>query len=195
MKHLAVLAALSLFGSAFALFETPTTDIIIDAGHGGFDPGSTSEEIREADVNLQWALELKEMAEEKGFRVTLVRTDDTFMDLNARKKVVSDNAGDDAIVISIHQNNHTNPEIGGSRIHISPFSADRDHVLASQIASEINALSVTQIDTADLYIIRELEIPGVVLSPGFMSNKKDFENITSADYRREYNTRLLNALK
>ncbi len=53
-------------------------DILIDAGHGGSDPGSINEYIKEKDLNLEQTLYEKKRYEEHGLKVKAIRTDDTY---------------------------------------------------------------------------------------------------------------------
>jgi N-acetylmuramoyl-L-alanine amidase len=77
--------------------------VIIDAGHGGQDPGAVSRHTgqREKDLVLDWAKRLQ--AELRGdFRVIMMRSDDTFIDLDER--VLRANRHGDAILLSLHFN-------------------------------------------------------------------------------------------
>ncbi|MEH6833821.1 N-acetylmuramoyl-L-alanine amidase [Falsihalocynthiibacter arcticus] len=59
--------------------------IVLDPGHGGIDPGAERGDVREADLMLTFALELKEvLLREGGFQVQLTREDDTFVPLETR---------------------------------------------------------------------------------------------------------------
>lgn len=55
--------------------------IIIDAGHGGIDPGSDSHGILEKDINLEIALKLQEVLHENGYSVLMTREDDNSLSL------------------------------------------------------------------------------------------------------------------
>ena len=83
----------------------PTTargTIIVDAGHGGTDPGAMMKGAQEAAINLAVAKELRRELQERGYRVLLTREDDTFKTLPERPKFASDSAGD--LFISLHCN-------------------------------------------------------------------------------------------
>jgi N-acetylmuramoyl-L-alanine amidase len=79
--------------------------LIIDAGHGGKDPGAIGvSKVREKDVNLKVALELERLIKEKipTVKVVLTRDDDTFIELFRRGKIANENNG--KLFISIHAN-------------------------------------------------------------------------------------------
>lgn len=84
--------------------------IVIDPGHGGFDPGAMSGNIKESTINLKIAIRLKEYFEMFGFKPILTRyTEDDLSeddrkahDLIKRKQIILKN--DPEIFISIHLN-------------------------------------------------------------------------------------------
>ena len=91
--------------------------IIIDAGHGGIDPGAMTDDqsIKEKDVNLKIAKKVKELIEASGAVVILTRNDDTSLyteedgktirqkyneNLRNRKKIIEESSAD--MFVSIH---------------------------------------------------------------------------------------------
>ncbi|MEG2678246.1 MAG: N-acetylmuramoyl-L-alanine amidase, partial [Oscillospiraceae bacterium] len=53
------------------------TVIVIDAGHGDFDPGAVSNRVEEKGINLDIALSLRDIFEAHGYIVIMTRTEDT----------------------------------------------------------------------------------------------------------------------
>lgn len=77
--------------------------VIIDAGHGGNDPGATSVmNIREKDITLDIAERLEALLRRNGFDVVATRDDDRLIPLRERAKIANDSNGD--IFVSIHVN-------------------------------------------------------------------------------------------
>ena len=78
--------------------------IVLDAGHGGHDPGAIGfKGIKEKDINLAIVLKLARLLEEDGrFRVVLTRRDDRFVPLQERANIALRNRAD--LFISIHAN-------------------------------------------------------------------------------------------
>ena len=75
--------------------------VVIDAGHGGKDPGTVSGDRYEKDVVLELALALKDrLIEEGGIRVALTREDDTFLVLQERPEIARRLNAD--LFISLH---------------------------------------------------------------------------------------------
>ena len=85
--------------------------VIIDAGHGGEDPGALGPEgIHEKDVALGIALELLAILErEPDLTAFMIREDDTFVDLWRRGEIATEAKGDrPGVFVSIHANSSPN---------------------------------------------------------------------------------------
>lgn len=76
--------------------------VVIDAGHGGRDPGAVGHGYREKDIVLAVALKLGQMVERLGVRVVYTRTDDRFIELRDRGRIA--NAANGKLFVSIHAN-------------------------------------------------------------------------------------------
>lgn len=77
--------------------------VILDAGHGGKDPGATNPIGTEANYNIKMALRLKPLLEGKGFKVKLIRDTDRFYSLQERVNIAN-TVKENAIFISLHHN-------------------------------------------------------------------------------------------
>jgi len=96
------------------LFETPPMPmsidaiplsvrrVILDAGHGGSDPGTVSGRLLEKDITLDISLRLRTLLEEANFEVILTRSTDQTLALRERASVA--NSSDSDIFISVHVN-------------------------------------------------------------------------------------------
>ncbi|MEZ4775097.1 MAG: N-acetylmuramoyl-L-alanine amidase [Bacteroidia bacterium] len=84
--------------------EGPIRTVIIDAGHGGKDPGALGARYYEKDITLNVALQLKRILNESmpDLNVVLTRDTDKFIALHRRAQIAKDNQGD--FFISIHCN-------------------------------------------------------------------------------------------
>ena len=100
--------------------------VVIDAGHGGRDPGATgvSGEIREKDLALAFARELKDKLVERGrVRVALTREDDRYLTLEQRSAVAR--ALGASLFISVHTDSAPNPLARGASIYsLSDVASD-----------------------------------------------------------------------
>jgi N-acetylmuramoyl-L-alanine amidase len=97
--------------------------VVIDAGHGGHDPGTHGVISKEKDVALQIALQLGKYIEEKipNTEVLFTRDDDTFVELHGRAYMANKNGAD--LFISIHCNAFPpNPDVTGTETYVMGLS-------------------------------------------------------------------------
>ncbi|MEO6882643.1 MAG: N-acetylmuramoyl-L-alanine amidase [Bacteroidia bacterium] len=111
-----------LFGD-FAFSQQKTSDyklrtVVIDAGHGGKDPGCHGIHFKEKDVALGISLKLGKLIEEncKDVKVIYTRSTDVFVPLNERAEIANKNKAD--LFICIHCNASTNKEAFGSATYV-----------------------------------------------------------------------------
>ncbi len=96
----------------------PVKEIVIDAGHGGKDPGALGKSgTREKDIVLDIAKRLKRILEYDGIKVTMTRTSDEFIDLSKRTEIASRSGAD--LFISIHANANPSRKARGVEVFSS----------------------------------------------------------------------------
>ena len=78
------------------------TTIVLDAGHGGSDPGAQRGDVQEKEITLGIIERLKRRLEARGFRITLTRADDTFVSLEDRVRIT--NSLQPTLFLSVHIN-------------------------------------------------------------------------------------------
>ena len=95
--------------------------IVIDAGHGGFDPGKEgSSGGDEKDINLSIASYLQQYLEQSGANVIMTRTDDSALgttkkeDMSKEGSLIEDSGAD--ISISVHQNSYSGAGVSGAQV-------------------------------------------------------------------------------
>ena len=114
--------------------------IVIDAGHGGVDPGAIGVSgTYEKDIVLDYARHLAEMLEATGrYRVVMTRRKDIFLPL--RKRVELARKADGDLFISLHANTHPSGKIRGASVYtLSETSSDKE---AAQLAAKENKSDV-----------------------------------------------------
>lgn len=91
--------------------------IIIDAGHGGSDPGATGKgKTKEKNITLSYALELTKILSKSGrYKIYLTRTNDKFVSLKNRVARARKAGGD--ILLSLHADSHPNPKTKGLSVY------------------------------------------------------------------------------
>ncbi|HSG08681.1 MAG TPA: N-acetylmuramoyl-L-alanine amidase [Longimicrobiales bacterium] len=135
--------------------------VIIDAGHGGADPGSISRSgVREKTVALGVALAAARALEDRGgFEVRLLRDDDTFVPLWDRGAIATDMKGDaPAVFISIHANSFTNSARGFETYFLSDARTEHERRVAAIENAPIALEDGSEPPGGDLdFILRELK--------------------------------------
>lgn len=99
--------------------------VVIDAGHGGTDPGALGAEDHEREITLSAALELRRQLEATGrYRVVMTRSTDVLVP-HARRVAIARDAGAD-LFISLHADSSQNPDTRGASVYtLSDRGAER----------------------------------------------------------------------
>lgn len=170
--------------------------IAVDPGHGGYDPGAQGPGgTLEKDVNLALALQLKEVLEQAGVKVVLTRDRDAdlltpgegtkkYRDLSNRLKIIRHGQAD--LLVSIHLNS-SGSRWRGAQVFYHPKDP-RNRELAVAIQEEIRSrLQNTHRQALPLttaYLLKEIEIPAVIVEAGFISNPEEEKLLGDAAYQR-----------
>ncbi len=165
--------------------------VVIDAGHGGFDPGAIGASGNQEDeLNLKVAKLLQKALENEGVQVIMTRsTDDAIAetkdeDMAERRRIIEQSGSD--IVISIHMNSHTDSSISGPLVLFMPGS-DKGKRLAENIMDCINnALNADGTARAeDLYVLKSGNQPCVLVECGYISNAMEEANLAREEYQKK----------
>ena len=109
--------------------------IVIDAGHGGHDPGAKVRGLSEASLTLDIALRLEELLRRQpGVEVVQTRRKDAFVTLEERAEIANRSGAD--LFISIHANASNNPRTRGVETYVLNFAGDAQ---AERVAARENA--------------------------------------------------------
>ena len=177
--------------------------IILDAGHGGVDGGcSAYNGALEKDINLSIELSLKAMLETLGYYVEVTRSSDISIydpgvvgignqkksDMKNRLNLF--NKYENAIAVSIHQNQFTNPKYSGAQIfyaETNPLSQNLAQTLQTTFKNKLQNNNDREIKNAgkDLYLLYYSKCPSVMVECGFLSNKKEADLLLSKDYQKK----------
>ncbi len=182
--------------------------IILDAGHGGIDPGTLSDDktIVEKDANLAITLKLRELLESSGALVILTREDDSSLytedgkktirekyneNLKNRKQMIKESNAD--MFISIHMNalsgvKNASKYYGAQTFY--PSGKEDSTKLSKYVQQELkrvvdntNNREIKPRD--DLYLLKENEIPSVLIECGFLSNEKEAKLLSDEKYQEK----------
>lgn len=167
--------------------------VVVDAGHGGFDPGTygTKTNTAEMEINLAIALRLQHALEENGFHVIMTREDKNAIaetkdaDMQRRSEIIAADGVD--LVVSIHQNWYDDPSAKGPQAFYYPGSAEGS-ALAALIQGSLNSdLSIKEPRQSlpeDYFVLRSGNAPAVIVECGFLSNPQDEKSLLDKDYQQ-----------
>jgi N-acetylmuramoyl-L-alanine amidase len=111
--------------------------IVLDAGHGGHDPGAHGNGLNEAELVLDVTLRLRELLEKQpGIEVTLTRSTDEFIQLEERTAIANRTGAD--LFLSIHANASRNPQARGVETYFLNFASNTE---AEAVAARENSAS------------------------------------------------------
>jgi len=173
--------------------------VVIDAGHGGNDPGKVgTNNALEKEINLKIAYQLKEFLEANDVKVILTReTDDGLYsstdgnkkkaDLKQRAKIVED--AEPNIVISIHQNSFPQASVKGAQVFYYEKS-EKSKLLAELIQEELNEMTGaekkrTAKANGNYYLLLNVKPPIVIVECGFLSNPSEAALLITEEYQEQ----------
>jgi N-acetylmuramoyl-L-alanine amidase len=188
---------LKVYGSGMAsVFFTPTTKkiILLDAGHGGWDPGKIDARGRlEKDINLSIVKKLQKNLEIGGSFVFTTRITDTALsdgkrqDLDNRRELADTLRAD--MLVSVHQNSYPDPSVRGAQVFYygtSEKSKRLAECIQSRMMSSLNQNKKRAAKANDnYYMLKRTSIPAVIVECGFMSNASDSAKLVDNDYQEK----------
>ena len=154
--------------SITASIRNPKGRIVVDAGHGGKDQGSSRAGVLEKDLNLACATYLVDALKRRGLEVYTTRTTDKFLELREISAIA--NKYDPDLFVSIHHNASTDPSIAGLETYYYHYPSV---ALAKAVhASLVGALPIKDrgVRRAQFYVINHTTAPAILVELGYLSN-------------------------
>ena len=182
--------------------------LILDAGHGGEDGGASGVNgTLEKELNLQYALAANDLLSACGFKVLLTRSDDRMLgdgekghkklaDLRYRLNLA--NSHPEALLISLHMNKFPQEYCKGIQLYYSPNNgeslplAQALHRLVKDFQKDNNR--EIKEATSAIYLLDRVQIPGILVECGFLSNNEEASLLKTEGYRKKLSVLLLGAL-
>lgn len=172
--------------------------IVVDAGHGGFDPGKVGTAgTLEKDINLSIALKLKKVLEDSGYRVVMIRETDTALcDAGSKRKKADDlkarvsmiNEQKPALTVSIHQNSYSAGTKGAQVFYFK--NSEESHqfasVLQETVKEKINdGNHRIEKGNDSYYMLKKTEGIFAIIECGFLSNPQEEVLLNADDYQQK----------
>jgi N-acetylmuramoyl-L-alanine amidase len=159
--------------------------IMIDAGHGGKDPGAISVSgFYEKDITLKVALRLASMLNQLGYRTILTRDNDVFVELEDRCALA--NRYNPDLFVSLHADSCETPSVTGYTAYVAPSASWRARQAAK---SFVGALSQTGTDsrgvkTAKFKVLMDTTCPAVLIEMGYLSNAWEAKRLRNVNIQQ-----------
>lgn len=167
--------------------------VVLDAGHGGIDPGAIKNNVQEKQINFavinQYA---KEYFDKSDIKVYYTRTTDTKIDLYERA-AFADKVGAD-LFISFHVNAHNSSSVNGTSVY---YSTANNTVTNTGLSSSILAKKVLNnmlaewgtknmgVLTNNFVVVHYNTVPAILVECAFLTNASDFKKITNTNYQKK----------
>lgn len=161
--------------------------VVLDAGHGGIEPGCEFSGVLEKDIVLSVTLLLREKLEDMGITVILTRAADEDVSLSKRSDIA--NAADADCFISIHCNSYIeDTQINGFEGYY--YRSEEGKRLSECIlsAAEKHPINVRNTKEENYQVLRESTAPAALLEIGFLSNPEERQALSDADYQNTLST-------
>ncbi len=171
--------------------------VVIDAGHGGDDPGKVGiNGVYEKDLNLQIAGLVKLFLEANDVEVVMTRdSDQGLYDADASNKKVQDmkrrialiDEAEPALTVSIHQNSYPEEYVHGAQVFYYTGSAQGQRLaecIQRQLVERADPENKRQVKANDsYYLLKKTGVPIVIVECGFLSNSAEAEKLCTPEYQ------------
>ena len=184
--------------------------LILDAGHGGEDGGSSSASgSKESDINLNIVLKTEALMAFLGVRTELTRDQDRSIhsgeastirekkvsDLKNRVQIINGISG--AMLISVHQNYFTDPRYSGAQVFYTRGDVSRQwgegtQAVLRQVLDPDNDRAAKAISES-IYLFSHISCPAILVECGFLSNGEEASLLLTDTYQRKISLALAGA--
>lgn len=145
--------------------------------------------MKEKDVNLDISLKLNNLLQEAGYETYMTRVDDSYPELMDRVSLANEIGAE--VFVSIHNNAHDNPSIGGTEVLYFPNGYNGDMRDNRTLAQSIHDAIMNEVDTTDrgiiqrpnLVVLKYTEMPAVIVEVAFLTNSNDVKKLKDEDFK------------
>ncbi len=167
--------------------------VLLDPGHGGYDPGASAHGTTEKELNFKITNKFcKDIFDKTDIKVYLTRTTDVLISLEDRAVFADDVCAD--FFISLHMNSNNSSQPNGCEVYYSKannklqstgiMSQDIAEKLVNNLSAELG-LRNRGITSSDFYVVKYNKVPAVLIELGFMSNESDYNKLVNETYQKK----------
>lgn len=164
--------------------------VVIDAGHGGVEPGAVHGGIEEKNLNIDIALRLNKLLKENGVKTFMIREDDRFVGLYERAYIA--NSLNATLFLSIHNNAFYSVHKGTETLYYPPRSGSTGfngrrfaEIIQNQVVSTLNTNNRKIVERPNLVVLKATTMPAALAEIAFMSNAEDMSRLKTPEFRQK----------
>lgn len=169
--------------------------VVIDAGHGGYDPGASRGTTYEKTLNLDICLRLNKLLEDEGIKTYMIREDDRFVGVAERAFIA--NRLKASLFVSVHNNSMDLKSYNGTMTLCFSYGSDGYSVAKIVQRELLESLGTRDLGISirpGLGVLRRSTMPAVLAEVAFISNDSDFEKLKTESFRQKAAEGLRNAI-
>ncbi|HEY8422132.1 MAG TPA: N-acetylmuramoyl-L-alanine amidase [Thermoclostridium sp.] len=157
--------------------------VVLDAGHGGSDPGATYGND-EKWYNLDITLRLEKLLKEKGVNVKLTRSTDVFVGLDERAEMANEWGAD--IFISIHNNALMKAMHGTMTFHYPSSYKGKEYatIIHNDMIKNLGSNDLG-VKSANFVVLKKTKMPAVLVEIGCLTNDQELVKLNTEEYRQK----------
>ena len=164
--------------------STGKLKVVLDAGHGGADPGAIGPNgTYEKTINLAVTLKTAQYLKQMGADVILTRSDDLSLGLYERPEVANQAGAD--LFVSIHQNSSVNSSRHGTEVYYHPNKPESRPLAEAVLRAVVQGTgSINQgVRQANFVVIRETYMPAILVESNYLSNASIEQKLRDPDFQ------------
>lgn len=175
---------------------------VIDAGHGGSDPGAINNEVMEKDLTFDIVKKVLDMFDgDENIKVYSTRMADVKIPLDVRYQIAND-IGD--MFISVHINSSDkNRDANGTEVFYYPHESDLQKKFTSKMLAQtlhknlLNELESfdRKVKTENYVVLKKAVVPAALCEIGFITNPEEFSNLCDEGYRFKVANAIYNSVQ
>ncbi|WP_066188863.1 N-acetylmuramoyl-L-alanine amidase family protein [Gracilibacillus timonensis] len=171
--------------------------VVIDAGHGGKDNGATG---ASGKYEKKFTLSLSKKIEEKlkqdpEIEVFMTRTEDNFISQESRYRPKYANKLNADLFLSIHGNTFSSPEVAGTETFYYHKDSRRFAKMIQKHVVEATGFNDRGTTKKDLFVVKDTEMPAVLLEVGYLTNPKEESEMWTDDFQSRVATSIVEGIK
>lgn len=187
------------------IYNSPSTGkaykVVIDAGHGGAEPGAIVGNVMEKDLNLDISKRVESILKSRGIKTFMTRTDDSYVGLIERTNYANGINAD--LFVSIHNNADYSAVNGSMTLYHPNFSSTSKNGYNTYIAAanvqraltnELGTKDLGLIERPNLAVLRTSNMPAILVEVGYMTNRTELRKLLTSDFRQNAATAICDGI-